>query len=154
MHLAGIRVLWRQSDTMALYGIPYDMRPGQQPADLTRGSPTLPPGTYGAKPRAPGPRDDWLYLGSPGWWGSLSRGDQSAIVAWLATLEPGIVPTGPNEWSPVRYRLACSACGAHVPDMPASEQAREHPAWLCIECSHVKASHAWRDDDSEPGETG
>lgn len=102
MHLAGIRVLWRQSDTMALYGIPYDMRPGQQPADLTRGSPTLPPGTYGAKPRAPGPRDDWLYLGSPGWWGSLSRGDQSAIVAWLATLEPGIVPTGPNEWSPVR----------------------------------------------------
>ena len=100
VNLSSIRVLWRQSDTLALYGIPYDMRPGQSPADLTKGSPSLPYGTYGTPGRAPGPRSDWTWLGSPGWWGSYSRDEIDAIEAFLKA-QGDNVPSWPNEWSVV-----------------------------------------------------
>lgn len=116
MNLDGIKVLWRQSDTMALYGIPYDMRPGQQPADLTRGSPALGYGTYGAPYRAPGPRADWVWLGSPGWFGSLSPADISAVRSFLGSLVLDSIPTGPNEWAPVERLPQGRKCGCGAPE--------------------------------------
>lgn len=96
--LTKIKVLFRQSDTMALYGIPYEMRPGQSPRDLMRGSPRLPYGTHGAPFRPAGPREDWLWLGTPGWWGHFSPADQEAIKAFLVK-HGDMVPTHPGEWS-------------------------------------------------------
>lgn len=78
-----IVILYRQPDTMSLYGIPYGMRAdvGQQPRDLDR----------------PERRDGWIWLGTPGWWGSMSPGRQRAVQAYLEPLQ-GIIPTGPAEW--------------------------------------------------------
>ncbi len=90
--LSGIRVLWRRPDSLCLYGLPYDLRPGQSPYDLWRGR----------KP-TPGPCDGWIWLGSPGWWGTLSCGDQEIIAAFLKTHAEN-VPGGPCEWSPLYER--------------------------------------------------
>jgi len=81
--LATIRVLYRQSDTMSLWGIPYRMRAdvGQQPRDID-----------------PARRKDWVWLGSPGWWGSMTRAEQAAVAAFLATLPKDAIPEYPNEW--------------------------------------------------------
>lgn len=78
-----IKVLYREPRTMALWGIPYEMRPGQQPRDL-----------------ANHPRRGWVYLGSPGWRGSMPRGRQEKVKSWIGKLG-NIVPSGPNEWSRV-----------------------------------------------------
>lgn len=77
--LDSIQVLWRQPDTMALYGIPYEMRPGQSPHNIQEKF-----------------RGDWIWLGSPGWWGSLSRPEQERVRAFLAK-QPDL-PEWPNEW--------------------------------------------------------
>lgn len=69
--------------TLALYGIPYLMREGQSPNDLRRAHDEFvepPPGSYGSKRID---LSDWIWLGSPGWWGSYSRADFNAIKAWL-----------------------------------------------------------------------
>lgn len=81
--LRSIRVLYRQDDTLALWGIPYDMRPGQGPKDIL--------------PRF---RDHWIWLGSPGWWGSYSRVDQRLLKAYLrAAGAQDAIPQNPHEWS-------------------------------------------------------
>lgn len=96
--LKTVRVLWRQPDTLALWGVPYDMREGQSPYDLwkrevlLRGSNVpLPVWTL----------PDWIWLGSPGWWGPYVRGgsERTAIEAFLAGLPEGAIPNGPCEWS-------------------------------------------------------
>lgn len=76
-----IKVLYRQPDTLALWGIPYEMRRGQQPRDLweRRG-------------------DSWIWLGSPGWYGSMSKSDQAAVKAFLDQHREA-VPENPHEWS-------------------------------------------------------
>jgi hypothetical protein len=91
---------------MALYGVPYDMRPGQAPRDLVAAEwpGKIQPGERRAAPRkyAGSVPDDWVWLGSPGWWGTLSLEDQRAVVSFLKPLrEKDLVPTGPNEWSPL-----------------------------------------------------
>lgn len=100
MNLSTIKILWRQSDTMALYGVPYAMRPGQSPSDLTRGIPFPAHGHYGAPGRCAGPRDDWMWLGSPGWWGSLNDDEQGEVRAFLEKHKE-MVPSGPGEWSEI-----------------------------------------------------
>jgi hypothetical protein len=96
--VAGIRVLWRQPDTMALWGVPYALREGQSPRDLVRAEW---PGRKGAG-EVPG---DWLWLGSPGWWGSMAPDAVAAVRAFLAPLEAeGLVPGGPSEWEVVPAR--------------------------------------------------
>jgi hypothetical protein len=94
--LSPIRVLWRQPDTLALWGVPYDMRPGQQPGDLWRARQAYRPPRYGvlASPRIS--LSDWVYLGSPGWWGSMPREDQASVKEWLTGRD---APGGPGEWS-------------------------------------------------------
>lgn len=93
LDLSSVRVLWRDRNG-GLWGIPYDMRPGQSPhhirEDLRRG---------------------WIYLGThfarrgdlvTGWWGSTSRANQAAIAAFLARqASADSIPDGFPEWSRV-----------------------------------------------------
>lgn len=108
--LASIRVLYRQPDTMALWGIPYDMRPGQAPLDLWR-SRTIPDtakltiGWFGSTLSSPGPREDWIWLGSPGWYRHMTKEEQGLVKAWLPTLED--IPSGPCEWCKVVLKERC-----------------------------------------------
>lgn len=80
-----IRVLYRQPDTMALYGIPYEMRRDvrQEPRDLIRGNAGQIPG-------------DWIWLGSPGWYGSMSLDERAAVDLFLLVV--GETPDNPGEW--------------------------------------------------------
>lgn len=79
--LATIRVLYRAPDTLALYGIPYEMRPGQAPRNIREDL-----------------RGAWIWLGSPGWWGSLERDEQQAISIYLESWADW-VPENPCEFS-------------------------------------------------------
>jgi hypothetical protein len=97
--LSTIRVLWRQPDSLALWGIPYKMRRdvGQQPYDLwkARRDYVAPkPGWYGSKQID---LSDWIWLGSPGWWCDTSKEDQAAIEEFLAARKD-MIPRGPCEW--------------------------------------------------------
>lgn len=81
-----IVVLWRQPDTLALWGIPYAMRDEcqQTPYDLWKSS-----RGEGYGPTAPRYRadlSDWIWLGSPGWWGGHLPESRIAIQVWLAPL--------------------------------------------------------------------
>lgn len=102
--LSSIRVLYRQPDTLALWGIPYDLRPGQSPRDLWNAPrPDVlarAAGRSGAMIHAPGPLDDWIWLGCPGWWCNIERADQQQIAAWLEKLGD-LVPDNPCEWAVV-----------------------------------------------------
>jgi len=104
--LGSIQVIWRRPDTMELWGIPYPMRPGQSPRDLYEGR-KIPDtiraaqGWRGAMISAPGVREDWIYLGAPGWWGSLTEENQRAVTSWLDLVtdgHPRLLPQGPGEW--------------------------------------------------------
>jgi len=79
--LARVQVLYRQADTLSLWGLPYRMRPGQQPRDIRT--------EY---------RTDWIWLGCPGWWYTMPKEDQAAVQEFVAKLGD-LVPNGPNEWS-------------------------------------------------------
>ena len=101
MDLDTIKVLFRAPDSLALYGIPYNMRPGQAPGDIYHAYRAyIPPpyGTYGAKCVD---ISDWIWLGgSTGWWGSMTRDQQADVQAFLAR-QGDLVPENPNEWSEV-----------------------------------------------------
>ena len=89
MDLSTIKVLYRQSDCMSLWGVPYQMRPGQSPGDIRRAGNI---GVCGSPL--------WTYLGGPGWWGNISREDQAVIEAFLAPIRRAdLIPTGPEEWT-------------------------------------------------------
>lgn len=95
--LSTIRILWRQPDLLTLWGIPYRMRPGQQPYDLWRAhrdwrAPR--PGHYGSHQID---LSDWVPLGQPGWWGDRTRGEIATIEAFLAR-HKGNIPGNPCEW--------------------------------------------------------
>lgn len=103
-----ICVLWRQPDTMSLWGIPYPMRPGQAPRDLWeareqwcvksadvaagKGPLLTMPAAY-----------KWIWLGSPGWWGSAPKEAIAQMEAFLAPLKArNIVPLSPGEWADIK----------------------------------------------------
>ena len=94
-----IVILFRQPDTLSLWGIPYMMREGgQQPGDLWRARRDYvapKPGWYGSKQID---LSDWVWLGQPGWWYDLSHADQELIKAFLAK-HTGNIPGNPYEWS-------------------------------------------------------
>ena len=109
-NLAAIRVLYRQADTLALWGVPYEMRAdvGQNPRHIERArernnedlwrknwSITHPRLTY------QDPHGGWIWLGQPGWWGPYAAGspERLAVEAFLAGLPAGAIPEGPCEWS-------------------------------------------------------
>ena len=70
---------------MSLWGIPYPMRPGQAPADLERANNT----------------SGWIYLGGPGWYGSMSPERVKEVTEWLASIQAP-APGHPAEWLDIR----------------------------------------------------
>lgn len=103
MDLAAIKVIYRQPGTLALVGIPYDMRPGQQPRDLERGREVAVIAYYRAAATGcagcPWPEPlGWVWLGTPGWWGDIPREDRAEIEVWLRGLGD-LVPVNPGEWA-------------------------------------------------------
>jgi hypothetical protein len=79
--LSTIKALFRQPDTLALWGIPHELRPGQSPKDLHA--------RY---------RSDWIFLGYPGWYGNMPESRIVEIKQFLATQRDNI-PMNPYEWS-------------------------------------------------------
>ena len=84
--LQSIRVLWRQSDTMALWGIPYGMRTevGQSPRHLWDANNTK----------------DWVWLGCPGWFYTMTKPEITLVREYLETIGD-MVPEWPCEWSEI-----------------------------------------------------
>jgi hypothetical protein len=81
MPLSGIQVLYYQPDTLCLWGIPYDMHPSQSPRDLLQH-----------------PNRGWIWLGTPGWFGSMAPDRKEAVKAYIDNNREH-VPTRPGEWS-------------------------------------------------------
>lgn len=79
-----IRVLYTAPETLSLYGIPYQMRPGQAPRDIGVGW-----------------RSDWIWLGSPGWFGSMTVDEIALVKAFLHRVAIDI-PQNPHEWTKIR----------------------------------------------------
>ena len=108
--LSSVRILFRAPETLALWGIPYELRPGQSPRDLwdsTSIADTLAHarGVYGATIRTPGPREGWVLISpAPGWWGSMSRDDQAEAKAFIAEHKES-VPEHAYEWSSLAARI-------------------------------------------------
>lgn len=96
--LVEIRVLFRAPDLDGLWGIPYSMRPGQQPGDIWRAHhkwETPQPGWYGSRQVD---ISDWLWLGQAGWYGSMSQEEIQAMRYYLRTLPAQAIPLYSNEW--------------------------------------------------------
>ncbi len=106
--LSVIKYLWRQSDTMALYGIPHELREGQSPNDLFRAEwpGRMQPGQRArdVHPRKPAREvpSDWVWLGTPGWYGNMTRDQVDAVKAYVRGLAD--VPSGPGEWCAVEVK--------------------------------------------------
>jgi len=95
--LKTIKVLFRTPDSFTLWGIPYDMCEGQQPRDLWKAHRDyVPPcpGWYGSKQID---LSDWVYLGEPGWFGSMTEAEVTAVKDFL-TAHKDEVPGNPYEW--------------------------------------------------------
>ena len=96
--LQTVKILYRAPDSLALWGIPYSMRPGQAPRDLQRARDSYQaprPGHYGSKPVD---LSDWIFLGYPGSLGGLTAAETETIAAFLADKE---IPGNPYEWCEV-----------------------------------------------------
>ncbi len=96
--LERVVVLYRQSDTMSLWGIPYAMRPGQSSRDLARSDAREPvrPGHYGTPPS--NYMAAWIWLGSPGWYGTMDPECIAKVKAFCEKHKDSI-PQSPEEWS-------------------------------------------------------
>jgi hypothetical protein len=95
--LKTIRVLWRQPETLNLWGIPYLMREGQSPTHLWkeyRNWKPPEPGHYGSNRID---ISDWVCLGYPGWYGTMSNEEVLLVKDFLAKLGDQ-VPGNPYEW--------------------------------------------------------
>lgn len=96
--LGAVRLLWRQPDSGALWGLPYEMRRGQSPYDLWRAEHEfvpLPQGTYGSKKID---LSDWVYLGGAGPY--ASKEDRILVEAFLDPLrDKDLIPLNSCEWT-------------------------------------------------------
>lgn len=101
--LRAIKTLWRQPDTMTLWGLPYVLRPGQSAYNLFKAERDWRRPRYDDRT---GPRRislaDWVYLGEPGWWGRRGEGEKQRVERYLSRPDiRGCVPESPVEQSPV-----------------------------------------------------
>lgn len=83
--LSRIRVLFLDPN-LGLWGIPYGMRRdvGQAPRDLYRAGNTK----------------GWIYLGHPGWYGSMSNERVKEVKEFLAPIKKrGLLPGNAYEWT-------------------------------------------------------
>ena len=78
MNIETIKILYRENGTLGLWGIPYDMRPGQSPGDL----------------KAAGNDKAWIYLG-------VYPEADLRYKAWVLSLGD-IVPAYPGEWAYIK----------------------------------------------------
>lgn len=77
--LKKIKVLFRDAQgSMALWGIPYDMKQGQSPSDLQRADNTK----------------EWFYLGVPG-------AEPKEVLEFLESVKE-YVPKRPGEWDEIK----------------------------------------------------
>lgn len=102
----GIRTVFRDASGGSLWGIPYTMNHeiNQSPRDIWNGR-TMPdpmhqPPTYiGYTVPDPGPQPDWVWLGTPGWFGSMSREEIDLVKAFIERLKSADeLPGWPGEW--------------------------------------------------------
>jgi len=93
--LASIRVLYLRPDSLCLYGIPYDMRPGQSPRDIVK--------------YKDHPQHGWIWLGSCGSYAGLFAERVAEIEAFLAAWKE-YIPENPHEFCV----LPKECCGVEV----------------------------------------
>lgn len=79
-----IRILYCAPDTLSLWGIPYQMREGQAPRDIYERF-----------------RGDWIWLGTPGWFGTMTEREIVIVKASLNVVKDNI-PQNPHEWTLIR----------------------------------------------------
>jgi hypothetical protein len=86
-----IETLFMAPYTLTLYGIPYRMRrdSGQTPRHLFDAGNT----------------SDWIYLGEPGWWGTMDTDRMTEVKEYLATI-PDAIPRGAYQWTDLPTHLA------------------------------------------------
>lgn len=98
-----IQVLYRDPILGNLWGIPYNMREGQEPTNIWNGKtmqdPMHPPPVYrGYTVPDPGPQEDWVYL-ADAFVEVLSPEERKIIEEFFAPIEEkGWMPKGFREW--------------------------------------------------------
>lgn len=105
----GIRTVFRDASSGSLWGIPYTMNHeiGQTPKHIWDGrtmpDPMHPPPTYiGYTIPDPGPAPDWVWLGTPGWFGSMNREEIELVKAFQERLRAeDLMSQWPGEWQEV-----------------------------------------------------
>ena len=95
MNLSSIRILYRQPDVLSLWGIPYNMRPGQTPRSIL--FPVFNREFLRYDMRPLGVPSDWIWLGSCGWFGHYDEDEIKKVKDFLA-LHWNNIPDGPHEW--------------------------------------------------------
>ena len=76
-----IKVLYNDPN-MQLWGLPFEMRPYQAPRHFADN------------------KEGWVWLGSPGWYGSMPQARIAETRAFLANCKSiDAIPTSPGEWS-------------------------------------------------------
>lgn len=109
--LSTIRILFRAPDSLSLYGIPYQLRPSQAPRDLFMRS--VPYGRFQRLEAGPVPVG-WIWLGTPGWFGSMTGEEQTLVRAWLGERrERDELPGNAYEWTEIA-RVTCARCGIPI----------------------------------------
>lgn len=101
-----IKTVFRDAANGALWGIPYKMNHdiGQTPKHVWDGHrsphPTKRPPVYvGFTIETPGPQLDWTWLGTPGWFGSMTEDERELAEEFVAKLKAeDMMPSWPGEW--------------------------------------------------------
>jgi RNA-splicing ligase RtcB len=104
-----IQTVFRDHQGGGLWGLPYKMRHeiGQNPRHLWEGrrSPDpahQPPVYIGYTISTPGPLPEWVWLGTPGWYGSMTKEEQELVNRFVDRLRSdGLLPQWPGEWQEV-----------------------------------------------------
>jgi hypothetical protein len=86
--ISTIQTLFRAPDSLTLWGLPYKMNRaiGQSPRDLFK--------AHG------GARPEWIYLGGPGWFGSMRPARVRKVKAFLTKYRE-FIPGSPYEWDEI-----------------------------------------------------
>lgn len=117
--LRAVKVLYLDQH-LTLWGLPYELRPGQSPRDIERAPRphTCTGRCYGCGGGEPrGIPDDWIYLGNCGSWGHLEIEQVELAKAWLKTQHKlgywyesaAVEPLTEEQWARVEAEGATSA---------------------------------------------
>jgi len=105
--LRTIRILYRAPDSLDLWGIPYLMREGQEPRHLLQRQ----------KEGSLRGSDEWIWLGTPGWFAGYEKHQIAEIKAFLQTFKD-FVPGSPHEWAVLPpIEVVDAALGKREPEL-------------------------------------